>query len=184
MGSLLWGLSLFRVNFSTAVKTANSFYETRPVQNVFMAHFIPFYPILSLWIEHWGSKYSCLDYAIVTFSQNNNYLKIILLPFTNLHLSHPGTHWSFSFFDFIFLTFWPLQRKRISSLGFFYQGHLYFELVKLIIVHIIFDIFGWFSLWESLISELTVATEVLSKFLCNIFKQQKHKKGCCSWLRT
>ena len=127
MGSLLWGLSLFRVNFSTAVKTANSFYKTRPVQNVFMAHFIPFYPILSLWIEHWGSKYSCLDYAIVTFSQNNNYLKIILLPFTNLHLSHPGTHWSFSFFDFIFLTFWPLQRKRISSVRFFYQGHLYFE---------------------------------------------------------
>ena len=37
----------------------------------------------------------------------------------------------------------------------------------------IFDIFGWFSLWESLISELAVATEVFSKFLGNIFKQQK-----------
>ena len=45
--------------------------------------------------------------------------------------------------------------------------------MKLIIVHIIFDIFGWFSLWGSLISELAVATEVFSKFLGNIFKQQK-----------
>ena len=48
--------------------------------------------------------------------------------------------------------------------------------MKLIILHIIFDMFGWFSLWESLISELTVATEVFSKFLCKIFKQQKCRK--------
>lgn len=66
-----------------------------------MAHVIPFYPC-ELNSE---DPSTVVLITIVTFSQNNNYLKIILLPFTNLHLSHPGTHWNFSFFDFIRLTF-------------------------------------------------------------------------------
>ena len=138
---LLWGLSLFRVNFSTAVITANSFYRTRPVQNVFMAHVIPFYPC-ELNSEDPSTVFLI---TIVTFSQNNNYLKIILLALTNLHLFHPGMHWNLSFFDFILLTFWPLQRKRISSWGFFYQGHLYFE--RFITCEINYRTYNFWHFW-------------------------------------